>query len=171
MIREGALQLIERSRAVRSFIRNGRPRHPPACQICGNTFASTDVVLLIHKWARPPDGYHLYPIGIWPREFTPICIGCFDPHNDSPPLEPRYKRECAGCGQPMLTPYFPYIKASACSRACEQYVRRRRRLFSAQPPSRQCEVCETWFDPKRVDARFCSNSCRQWAYRRRSSAP
>jgi len=170
MTREGALQLSERSRAARSFIRNGRPRHPPPCQICGNVFIPTDIVLLVYKWEPRTKG-SLSPFQIYPCEFTPICIGCFDPTCDSPPLEPRYTRECKGCGQPMLTPCSPPIKASTCSRACEQYVRRRRRLFSAQPPSRQCEVCETWFDPKRVDARFCSNACRQWAYRRRGGPP
>ena len=167
---ERALQLSERSRAARSFIRNGRPKHPPPCHYCGHSFDADEIVLLVHKWEKRPNG-DFSAFLIYPFEFTPICIGCFDPSFDRPPLEPRYNRKCAGCGQPMLTPCFPATKASTCSRACEQYVRRRRRLFSTQPPSRQCEICETWFDPKRVDARFCSNACRQWAYRRRGVVP
>jgi hypothetical protein len=31
---------------------------------------------------------------------------------------------------------------------------------------KQCEECDKWFVPERSTARFCSNACRQSAYRR-----
>jgi predicted nucleic acid-binding Zn ribbon protein len=50
--------------------------------------------------------------------------------------------------------------------------------FSARSPmatpyrlrSRPCAVCGTEFRPWRGDARYCSNACRQKAYRRRVKA-
>ena len=52
-----------------------------------------------------------------------------------------------------------------CSDRCAQRWRRRRQ--AARQPLATCETCKTEFQPTRQDARFCSNACRQWAYRLR----
>jgi hypothetical protein len=68
-------------------------------------------------------------------------------------------RACAGCGKMAAL-----RDGSFCCRACRQREwrarrRRERRLVCA---SRGADFC-----PTRSDARFCSNACRFYAYRRR----
>ena len=42
---------------------------------------------------------------------------------------------------------------------------------TASPMTRTCAVCQTSFIPRRSDAEFCSNRCRQKGHRRRKSNP
>ncbi len=49
-----------------------------------------------------------------------------------------------------------------CSPCCRERQRRKDRRWK----QRTCEVCKKPFTAARIDARFCSNACRQWAYRR-----
>ena len=51
----------------------------------------------------------------------------------------------------------------------EQYARRQRWRRASRPP-KMCARCETKFEPKRKDAKYCSHVCRQGAYRRRGRA-
>jgi transposase len=59
--------------------------------------------------------------------------------------------------------YVPAI--STCSKRCSKLVERERRRVTHE--ARCCDVCGEEFTPKRSDARYCSNSCRQDAYRKR----
>ena len=54
---------------------------------------------------------------------------------------------------------------TACSPECENALRNAaRHVARAQL---RCTVCRNAFTPKRSDARYCSNACRQDAYRKR----
>jgi hypothetical protein len=54
---------------------------------------------------------------------------------------------------------------TTCSRRCSERVAAERRRV--QHDERECAVCSERFTPKRVDVRYCSNACRQDAYRKR----
>lgn len=71
---------------------------------------------------------------------------------------------CEGCGDRMFVP--PRDKRATCSTACWQRARRAR--IQRERPPLKCNVCATFFFPKRrADAKYCSNLCRQLAYRLR----
>jgi hypothetical protein len=53
-----------------------------------------------------------------------------------------------------------------CSDACYERARRLRHRFK----NLLCQTCDTEFVSARVDASYCSNACRQAAYRRRPGA-
>ena len=55
------------------------------------------------------------------------------------------------------------------SKQRESYARRQRRRKALRPPA-TCAQCETKFESKRKDAKYCSHVCRQAAYRKRSRA-
>src|SRR5262249_55244650 len=91
---------------------------------------------------------------------------------------PRFERECAGCGEPLMTPLRrPFY--GACSERCHQrdYRKRRRGHESVVQwkdgrPHEVCAVCKQSLDKfgqpnKRKDAIYCSPACRQCAYRQR----
>jgi predicted nucleic acid-binding Zn ribbon protein len=56
-------------------------------------------------------------------------------------------------------------REEVCSDRCAQRWRRKRR--AQKRPAAHCAMCGTSFVPTRRDAQFCSNACRQWAYRQR----
>jgi hypothetical protein len=61
----------------------------------------------------------------------------------------------------------PYV-ARFCSRRCrERADAEKKRLEHERTHTRACEVCEETFIASRADARYCSNACRQDAYRKR----
>ena len=134
------------------------PRRPPPCQICGHAFAPDEMVRLIYKSVTDA------PFLVIPLVWTPICVGCFDPDNDSPHGDELkyYERRCAACRQPMLAPSW----VTTCSNGCAQHLRRQRRN-RRDPEAIRCALCGTSFVPTRSDAQFHSNACRQWAYRQR----
>jgi len=115
-----------------------------------------------------------------------VCMDCFKAGYDDPTILDqcisrlkRVVRNCAGCGEPMLT----MAKARrgqwhVCSYRCYQrdYRKRRRGVGSvinwkleSRPP--QCACCRRAFKPKRRDALYCSNKCRQRRYRTAGTAP
>ena len=51
----------------------------------------------------------------------------------------------------------------------ERYARRQRWRKASRPP-KMCAQCETKFEPKRKDAKYCSHACRQAGYRGRRRA-
>ena len=113
-------------------------------------------------------------------EVVSVCMDCFKYADaDECTLADRYKCKCAGCGAPMLIPYHRRFKWRVCSRRCYQrlYRKHRRRYGSTidwkarSSDWPKCEVCNHPLKAKRDDARFCSNACRQWTYRRRKGAP
>jgi hypothetical protein len=79
-------------------------------------------------------------------------------------------KPCKSCGRPVRDEN--YKQQSFCSERC----RRAGRLATARDQrrhvrgtTRACERCDEQFEPTRTDSRFCSNSCRQAAYRARSA--
>jgi hypothetical protein len=71
---------------------------------------------------------------------------------------------CARCGNRPWAMYGrEYIHF--CSPACEWRQRRARNRIK----QRECSVCGKLFTTTRVDAKFCSNACRQKAHRRLSA--
>jgi hypothetical protein len=53
-----------------------------------------------------------------------------------------------------------------CAACYARYRRSTKRMKSLT-----CEVCTVEFQRARHDARFCSNACRQWSYRKRFLSP
>ena len=67
---------------------------------------------------------------------------------------------CVTCGRPVVTvPPHGQRKNVSCCRRCRDLAYRRPRT------ERACAVCGTEFLPSRSDARYCSQACRQRAYR------
>ena len=102
----------------------------------------------------------------WER--VSICGPCWENYGpQDAPNEPRkrFERTCAGCGEPIMISG-GYHRSGwhdvVCSNRCHQ--RHRRKLHR---PRRKCGTCEKRFTAVRTDARYCSNACRQWTYRKR----
>jgi hypothetical protein len=106
-------------------------------------------------------------IRLWQYGLASICMACFKEEatdSETTKLE-RFERECHGCGEPILTPMRGPWAWQTCSTRCNQrYARKRKHQW------RQCKACKQGFTPTRNDARFCSDKCRQWHYRRRKAA-
>jgi ribosomal protein L24E len=131
------------------------------CQYCGAKFRPDQTIVIVRDW----DG--------WGHDWSAVCVGCASPEELA---LAKIQTSCKGCGRPMLTPHrsgraitwtgdYRSILAQTCSARCEQ--RYRRKLNREQRPEIACTVCSKSFRPNRADAKFCSNACRQWAYRRR----
>ena len=113
-------------------------------------------------------------IDVWPAwERVSICGLCWVDSNEPTALR---KMERLGCGEPIKAPQrwrmgpkstFSQIIVAAlcCSNRCHQRARRKHRHRWPQ----RCDVCNKQFTPRRPDAHYCSNACRQLAYRRRKS--
>jgi hypothetical protein len=54
---------------------------------------------------------------------------------------------------------------TTCSKRCSEKTAAERRRVRHE--EKTCAVCDELFVPKRCDARYCSNACRQDAYRKR----
>lgn len=135
------------------------------CAQCRAAFAPDQVVIVVrygHEW------FEYY--------WVTVCAACAEPAEQA---RATHKVTCEGCGQPMLTPRYPgtvmrwvsswkNIGEHVCSKRCEQ--RYRRRLQRASRDETHCTVCGVGFRPKRADAKFCSNACRQAGYRRRAQS-
>lgn len=57
-----------------------------------------------------------------------------------------------------------------CSAECRNAIRRTDRKMSRELHKVECQECGELFSPKRSDAVWCSNACRQRAYRKRKAA-
>ena len=108
--------------------------------------------------------------GITYFDKVPLCWDCATPDVGDEGWDERTKthwgwKTCPGCDRRMFVE-IDYIKF--CSVRCEQRCRRktRRNLKIAF-----CKVCNLGIKARRKDVQFCSNACRQWAYRRRNFAP
>lgn len=98
------------------------------------------------------------------RWLTPLCGQCATPEDIAYASE---QMDCPGCGLPMhISPHDAMMtKWPACSDRCYQRAWRAARRKTNRAMT--CEICETAFQPKRAEARYCSNACRQRAYRQR----
>lgn len=65
----------------------------------------------------------------------------------------------------------PHPRHITCSERCRDRLRSARRAAAAaeERAGRTCEACGDPFTPRRADARYCSNACRQDAYRQRKA--
>lgn len=102
----------------------------------------------IPRIGRKPRAYHAS---------VPVCEVC---------LHDRERKSlivCEGCGERKFI--YPQVRTT-CSPACWPRVRRARIRRERTPLT--CNVCATFFLPvRRTDAKYCSNLCRQLAYRER----
>jgi hypothetical protein len=132
----------------------------------------------------------------WPWGLISICFECFKDGGDASwdsgiDVEERETRQCNGCGEPISIPVppperrfvgvFKWFNWGVCSMRCYlRYYRKRRRARGGsviewkgneRKREARCEACKKPVPrTRRGDARFCSNKCRQWTYRRRRAA-
>jgi hypothetical protein len=104
-----------------------------------------------------------------------VCAACLRPPNVYveewwPPLP------CIHCGRPILAsrnrrPPKLLCCSTECNAATLSAAARRKRsvLRHNTRPLCYCKGCDKPFEPKRIDAAFCSPACRQRAYRLRLS--
>ncbi len=115
-----------------------------------------------------------------------LCMDCFKQENSADILglglngkpASRHTMQCSGCNEYINTICNPrHRQWNFCSNRCYQrtYRKRRRGRDSVvdwkRGPYNKCMVCKEQINPygkdrKRKDAKFCSNKCRQWHYRR-----
>jgi hypothetical protein len=73
---------------------------------------------------------------------------------------------CEGCDRPMRVNCFEWRQRHRyiCASRCEARARRRQKRAATRA---RCSLstCNKSFTPKRSDAKFCTNACRQRAYR------
>lgn len=74
-----------------------------------------------------------------------------------------YCRRCAYCGRG----FYGAMARRYCSDDCGERTRNARRNRSRVPTARPCVECGARFTPPRADGQYCSNACRQKAYRER----
>lgn len=72
-----------------------------------------------------------------------------------------------GCGA-LVSHWQSWQPTTTCSERCTKRAAAERRRV--QHEQRLCDNCSARFTPRRADARYCSNACRQDAYRRRRCA-
>jgi predicted nucleic acid-binding Zn ribbon protein len=129
---------------------------PDAC-LCGKRFVRGQMRYPIRNWPTHDDDLQ--------ASLGSLCMPCFkEAHVSETSRQQRYERECNGCGEPIMTPLEGVFGWQVCSKRCYQRALRKRHR---RENSRSCKVCKDRFEPTRKDARFCSNACRQFAYRAR----
>lgn len=135
------------------------------CAKCGRSVRPDEHVTNL----RLSMGYNI--MGSSSYWLAPVCDGCA-------PTRPgawSYDAACPGCQRPVTryissTPSDPWAPEKPCycsTRCIERVQSRRRSVARAARRVRECVVCETEFTPKRSDGRYCTNACRQDAYRMR----
>jgi hypothetical protein len=80
------------------------------------------------------------------------------------PETPHQSTTCGSCGK-SLTANRASSYSGYCSDACYERARRLKHRFKLL----SCESCGNDFTATRWDARYCSNGCRQAAWRRRAA--
>jgi hypothetical protein len=127
-------------------------QHADSCSLCDKTLGSTAYMVRANE--RP-----LYRRQR-PRS-APICEGCVTPEQRGLATEVW---PCEGCGRTMIA-CVRHFQKRFCSTSCQTRSWQRRNVRPRL--SIICGACHKSFQPKREDAKFCSNACRQKAYRRR----
>ena len=138
--------------ATRAFLRRTSYR----CDGCEHVFAAGEVVHRRRRSRFPERGWTL-------NSYCDDCVGNWHPSWR------QYRREpapcAAGCG--VLVSHWYYHAITTCSLRCTEVAARDRR--QASRTEKACLVCGESFTPKRQDGRYCSNACRQDAYRQRKA--
>ena len=110
----------------------------------------------------PPDN----ETGFFQTETVPVCKACLTVEEDT---RPNWRqRTCSGCGRKMVVISCwrgHHWRGQYCSARCQARDRRKRDRIK----NLVCTVCKARFRSSRKDARFCSDACRQLAYRQRLS--
>ena len=133
------------------------------CDECGRTtIKAGEPVWRVHTRRPWPGRGYSGPVGI-------VCRSCrrrFAPRAWNP-------QPCEICARPVhwQRDYGPgRARIFTCGdETCQAQANllRVKRLRAFERGTRTCSVCEATFTPQRSDARYCSNSCRQIAYRQR----
>jgi len=154
--------LDERGKKVRFARLDGK-----ACGLCARPFDDGEAVYRLRL--RKTDT----------SEIAPICHQCFEAYVKEwwgiKIIGVFSTEKCANCGRTVhQTELRLRAKRTFCCDACQTkhgavfYAERARKLRADQRgPSRECSECGDHFEPHRADAQFCSNGCRQKAYRKR----
>lgn len=77
--------------------------------------------------------------------------------------------DCVQCGRNVLSD-MSRRRFPSCSNRCRLNEYRQRRKKLLPPEERACRRCRQGFTPRVRDHEYCSNACRQAAYRRRKGA-
>ena len=127
------------------------------CSRCERVFVEGDVVHRRRGSRRSGQGWTV----------NAYCEGCVRGWHPSWLAGRRPPFPCAGgCG--VLVSHWYWAQTfETCSRRCSERVTADRKRVHVAP--RTCEACGVEFTPRRTDARYCSNACRQDAYRQRKA--
>jgi hypothetical protein len=148
-----------------------------SCAICERGFGDTDVVwrvfiVLVVRRDWPWRG-RLIPAG---RVLASVCANCRDIERWPTPVP---SQRCGNCARKYVMPYCfaTSWRYHACCQACQDEMRatarnarRRQQRAEARLPA-TCVSCGTSITGRRRGASYCSNACRQRAYRDRGRAP
>lgn len=95
-----------------------------------------------------------------------ICLACAGQLNVTTKERPE---TCEQCARPVyfLADRICRTRRILCSKRCENRFYRTWRTGTQDVLWVTCVTCEQPFQPKRIDAQYCSNACRQRLYRRR----
>ena len=136
--------------------------HGDRCGGCSRAIEPGDPVTLsgrlvrlnVYRWRE-----HQYPIC---RECTPrLTKHMIVYHN-------WVTRACEGCGREVWLAWRRNRRYTSCSQRCTDMIRNKVRRKHHWPTS--CGICDRTFTPRRTDSQYCSNTCRQKAYRQREKA-
>jgi hypothetical protein len=101
-------------------------------------------------------------LGYW----TSVCAGCLKmPQDERRGWLPA--RRCDHCGRPVIADRLRKGSRFVCSIECRKalYDEHYRRARRKRPTPRPCQSCGMQFVAKRIDAKLCSEACRQRAHR------
>src|SRR5271163_1868419 len=135
------------------------------CTRCWGRFGDNmTAYMVIERVAHSVLGYGDSAIAaVHVDKWTPVCDACASPKETAHATK---QSACAVCGQRVMAP--PHRReSSVCSSRCYQRQRRARRRSLAKAT---CAGCGLGFASKRKHTRFCSDACRQRAYRERTTA-
>jgi hypothetical protein len=124
------------------------------CGMCGNKLPPDAPI-----W-RERNGVG-YAWGRWHARVAPVCKDCASLGEYWQDAKP-----CEGCGRPVHTKW--WRKRVLCCDRCRQKANAgsaRAARAKERGENQTCIKCSKVFTPRRSDAQFCSNACRQSAYR------
>jgi hypothetical protein len=130
------------------------------CAQCGGVIAENEDIYVVQV-AIPMRSM----FGDAVTERAPVCARCAEAHTFG------HAMYCPAC-QRVVHYEHDHDQTGACSGPCRRAIdAKRKRLNRARERqcrlSHICETCAAKFTPTRSDARYCSNACRQDAYRKR----
>ena len=138
-----------------------RARRCEACFRCDHIFRPDEAVFRERCVVGPGLFGHDF------RKVLPVCASCR--------LRTCFEAEpCEHCGRLVYyTEWHLGRRRVFCCEKCPKAhhsarlaARARQRRAEARGPSRPCAACGQNFEPSRAEARFCSGTCRQRAYRK-----